>query len=420
MDFSKLYRWLVNHVSVKNRLERICAWYLLFLMVKTKKKSLHEAGLFTNIAKSLFGRFLQLYPELAAYNLKNLSKKQAKQFSKVLQQAAKLPWKILIIIDATIQERSSSLHPENVKKFNHGHGFVIGHQWTNILLVINGFIIPLPPIPYYSKSYCKENNMEYKSEHVLVIEYINSLSLEDYVGSYNSKDVLVLADSGYDDNEIESAIDRKNWTFIIALKKSRSVKTIKQYGNTPKSKDWTRVDDFFRNNRWLAWITIRLLTNGPKKKRIVFRIRQTKVFLRNVGEVLLICSEMRNRPDGRRKYIACNDLKIPARQILMGYKLRWLIEIFHKEVKMHLGFQDVSTTSFESVKAHVHWVYCAYILLNFNPPGIPKDVTGVAEKQKIVKNIIDSKEKKRILQLLTQIGGVEKYKSELRTVLQGI
>jgi hypothetical protein len=34
-------------------------------------------------------------------------------------------------MDSTLLQNRSSLHPENSKKFNHGNGFVIGHQWTN-------------------------------------------------------------------------------------------------------------------------------------------------------------------------------------------------------------------------------------------------------------------------------------------------
>ncbi|MBT8341458.1 MAG: hypothetical protein KJP07_15730, partial [Desulfatitalea sp.] len=47
----------------------------------------------------------------------------------------KLPWKIAIMIDATIQNRSS-LHAENVKRFNHGKGFVIGHQLKNNMPIL--------------------------------------------------------------------------------------------------------------------------------------------------------------------------------------------------------------------------------------------------------------------------------------------
>ena len=76
-----------------------------------------------------FTRFLKNHTDVAVYNLNQLSKKQAKQFSAVINFLAKsqLPWKVAILIDSTIQHRSS-LHAENVKRFNHGKGFQIGHQ----------------------------------------------------------------------------------------------------------------------------------------------------------------------------------------------------------------------------------------------------------------------------------------------------
>jgi hypothetical protein len=133
----------------------------------------------------------------------------------------------------------------------------------------------------------------------------------------------------------------------------------------------------------------------------------------------LVCSEPKKRPDGRRKYFACNDLRATAQQIVMGYRIRWSIEIFHKEIKSYLGFEDVATKWFTSVEAHIHWVYCAYILLNFNPPGVPEHANTIMEKQRIIKKMVDNKEKSRVLQQLTQFGGVERYKNELRRALTG-
>jgi hypothetical protein len=95
-----------------------------------------------------------------------------------------------LLIDSTLQHRAS-LHPENAKKFNHGQGFVIGHQWTNIVLIINDMLIPLPPIPYYSKSYCLKHKLAYQTEHELVVAYIENLHLEDYIGAYAPHDVIV-------------------------------------------------------------------------------------------------------------------------------------------------------------------------------------------------------------------------------------
>ncbi len=44
----------------------------------------------------------------------------------------------------------------------------------------------------------------------------NNLQLADYIGNHDPDEVVVLADSGYDDNRIEGAIVRKKWSFIRA------------------------------------------------------------------------------------------------------------------------------------------------------------------------------------------------------------
>ncbi|MGA1825313.1 MAG: transposase [bacterium] len=123
---------------------------------------------------------------------------------------------------------------------------------------------------------------------------------------------------------------------------------------------------------------------------------------------------------GRRKYLACNDLRVTARQILIGYRMRWAIEIFHKTVKMHLGFEDVATKCFKSVNAHVHWVYCAYILLHINPPNVYNYGKTAVEKKQTIRRIVDSREISRTRLKLTQSGGLQKYKDELRVALESI
>lgn len=413
-----LQTWVGRRIAVRTRLEQICVSYLLFLMVVTRKHSLEEAARFSGRNKSQFSKLLQSHTKVALSTLEKLSKQQAKQFAKTRQSLQGLPWKIALIIDSTLQHRAS-LYPENAKKFNHGKGFVIGHQWTNIVLIINDILIPLQPIPFYSKRYCQAHALAYQTEHDLVVAYITHLDLEEYIGSHDPREVLVLADSGYDDKKIEQAIIHKQWNFIIALGKTRSVKSETVYLTTPKSRAWCHIATFFRNHRRLKWTTIRCMTNGAKRKRREFRIRNTMGYLRYIGKVHLVCSEPRKRPEGRRKYLACNDGKATARQIVLGYRLRWAVELFHKDVKMHLGFEDVSTSGFDSVESHVYWVYCTYILLHMAPPGVPPDITSIGEKQRHIQQLLDNKAKRRVLQKLTQIGGVERYKDELRQALTG-
>jgi len=411
--------WITRQIAVRQRLERVCTSYLLFLMVVTTKHSLQEAARFSGLHPSLFSKMLQSHAKVATTTLESLSKTQARQFAKTLERLNGLPWKIVIIIDSTLQHRAS-LHPENAKTFNHGKGYVIGHQWTNIVLILGDMLMPLRPIPFYSKRYCQAHGLAYHSEHERVVAYLRALALEDYIGAYDRREVLVLADSGYDDKKIETAIADKGWHFIIALSQTRSVKSEALYLSTPPSRQWCHIATFFRRHRRLKWDTIRLATSGNKRKRMDVRVRHTAGYLRSVGKVELVCSELRNRPDGRRKYLACNDLRATARQIVTGYRMRWAVELFHKCVKQHLGFEEVATHGFDAVLSHVHWVYCAYILLHMSPPGLSPGAQSIGDKQRALQQGLADKEKRQILQKLTQIGGVQRYKDELRQALAGI
>jgi Transposase DDE domain len=413
-----LHTWIKRQIAVRQRLERVCTSYLLFLMVVTTKHSLHEAARFSGLHPSLFAKMLQAHTKVAITTLESLSKTQARQFAKTLARVHGLPWKIVIIIDSTLQHRAS-LHPENAQTFNHGKGYVVGHQWTNVVLVLGDILIPLKPIPFYSKRYCQTHALAYHSEHERVVAYLGALDLEAYLGAYDRREVLVLADSGYDDKKIEQAIAAKGWYFIIALSKTRSVKSPALALHTPTSQQWCHIDTFFRRHRRLKWDTIRLATSGTKRKRMDFRVRHTAGYLRYVGKVELVCSERCSRPDGRRKYLACNDLRATPRQIVTGYRMRWAVELFHKCVKQHLGFEDVATHSFDAVMSHVHWVYCAYILLHMSPLGLSPGSQSIGEKQRALQQGLADQEKRQILQKLTQIGGVQRYKAELRQALAG-
>ena len=416
MSAGALHTWINRRIAVRRRLGRICTAYLLFLMVVTTKHSLKEAARFSGLHSSLFSKLLQSHSNVAITTLDQLAKSQARKIAKALERVRSLPWKIMLIIDATVQHRAS-LHSENAKTFNHGKGYVIGHQWTNIVLVLGDILIPLKPIPFYSKRYCQAHKLAYHSEHERVVAYRKALDLAAYLGAYDRREVVVLADSGYDDKKIEQAIAHKGWNFIIALGKTRSVKSTALYLSTPKSHNWYHVDTFFRCHRRLKWDTVPLQTNGNKRTRMDLRIRHTTGYLRSVGKVELVCFERRNRPDGRRKYLACNDLRATPRQIVTGYRLRWSVELLHKCVKQHIGFEDVATHCFDAVVSHVHWVYCAYILLHMAPPGLSPESQSVGDKQRALQQGLADQEKRHILQKLTQIGGVQRYKDELRQAL---
>src|SRR2546429_6998559 len=119
MPAGTLHTWITRHIAVRRRLARICTGYLFFLMVATTKHSLKEAARFSGLHPSLFSKLLQSHAHVAITTLDQLSKTQARKIAKALERVRGLPWKILLIIDATIQPRAS-LHPENGQTFNQG------------------------------------------------------------------------------------------------------------------------------------------------------------------------------------------------------------------------------------------------------------------------------------------------------------
>ena len=144
--------WIKRRIAVRQRLERMCTRSLLFLMVVTTKHALEEAARFSGLPTSLFATLLQSHAKVAIPTLEHLSKTQARQCAKTLARVNGLPWKILILIDSTLQHRAS-LHPENATTCNHGQGYVIGHPWTTLVLVLGNMLMPLRPIPFSSKRY---------------------------------------------------------------------------------------------------------------------------------------------------------------------------------------------------------------------------------------------------------------------------
>jgi hypothetical protein len=99
--------------------------------------------------------------------------------------------------------------------------------------------------------------------------------------------------------------------------------------------------------------------------------------------------------------------------------MRWAVELFYKRVKQHLGFEDVATQGFDAVMSHVHWVYCAYLLLHMSPPGLAPGAQSSGDTQRALQQGLADQAKRYILQQLTQIGGVQRYKDELRQALAG-
>ena len=396
---------LVNCLlKIPSRLEEVVSGYLLSLALPSPKHTQTFASAVTGIHQAQFSRLLSEHEDLARNSLYQLARARAQQLSgegrTPLVKGG--PWSIGVIIDATLHTRSS-LHVHNSQRFNHGDGFVIGHQWTNIVLILNGEVIALPPIPFLSKNECKRRGIAYQTEHEKIVDYLEGFELSDLVGDHKAGEVLCLVDSGYDSKQIQKECFRKKWDLIGSLKCNRSVQSWSEGKVDPKRK-WLRVDELFRNFRKQApWQNVRdEVKSGKKKKRKEFRTRRLMGRLKDVHRVVsLVCSE-KSKGEGRI-YLVCSNLDVPLGIVIRAYRRRWLIELFHRAVKSHLGMQHAGVRDFDSQKSHIHWVYCAFILLNtLDCP----EKRGISERQQWLNECWKSEEARDLFQLTTQYGGL--------------
>jgi hypothetical protein len=402
-------------LPIPKNLQSVVVGYLLSLMAEAPKHTQQFAASISGISQSQFSKLLSTHKAFAVLCLKNLATFYAKAAAKnrpFLVNGAL--WSIAIIIDATLHPRSS-LHVHNAQRFNHGQGFIVGHQWTNIVLYINGQTIPLPPIAYLTRSECQRLGMEYKTEHEHIEAYLKTLNLASYVGSYTDSEVVVLTDSGYDNKDIQNAILNRGWDFVSAIKTSRSATT--KITKLKKNIVWRRIDDLFWASRKQApWTTVCLKTDGGKKRR-KFRARKLEGFIKGVSRKLaLVCSE-KSKGKGRR-YFACSKSKLSEGVISKTYSLRWSVELFHRASKSQFGLCDAGVEDFESLTSHVHWVYCAYLLTN----GLKIDgASNLLDKQRRLRELATKapweKRLHEIIKSKTQYGGRERQETLLQAAL---
>lgn len=410
--------FVASLLEIPQRLQKVVNAYLLVLLLDGPKKTLSHAAALSGLHKSQFSRLLTNNSHLAASSLNLLAAEVAMAAGRSRAPLVKsCSWTIAIIIDATLHTRSS-LHVQNSQRFNHGKGFVIGHQWTNIVLSINDQLIPLAPIPFWSKKECKRRGVDYKTEHVRLIEYLSALELSKYVGEHSPEEVVVMTDAGYDNKLIQRLILSKGWDFLTALKSSRSTQTKHENEYSPKS--WRRISALFRAaKKQTPWQTVRVETDQGKKRK-TFRVRKLIGRIKGIHhDVALICSE-KSTGKGRR-YFACSSIKASAGAITRAYRIRWRIEMFHRSAKSQLGMLDASVSSFDALTAHIHWVYCAYLLLQ--KLKIP-DATSLLDKQRVLQKEVERRpivvEIKRIVAARTQFGGGKRQVSLMHEALQTI
>ena len=393
-------------VASQKRCLSILTWYVFSLATPSDK---HSQAFASKISKKDDSLFSDLLGKEISFSLEVLNRSSKRRLNKLLKVRKPIhnqsPWTVCLIIDSTLHERSSE-KVDNGQKHYHGNKYVTGHLWTNIGLLINGQYVPLPPIVFYTRDYCKLRGIPYKTEHEKISDFLRNFSFKQFSKKIHPNEILVLLDSGYDNKKIQSAIISRQWDFISSLKCCRNI--------SDKPKDWKRIDRYFGDGR-RPFISVRLESYRGKRKVLSrYQVKQRVGLLKGVRQrVKLLCSK--RLKDKRMKFLACSNIKVSPKLILLAYKKRWTIEIFHREVKSYLGLEDAGVKRFNSLHSHVHFVYVTYNMLKERYPG-----DGIRVAQMKTQWDFEQDKGKGLLKQLSLINGSQHAKTQIRSDIEAL
>ena len=243
------------------------------------------------------------------------------------------------------------------------HAFVLG-----LLITPSGLRLPFSRC-YYTKDYCLQKNLVYRTQSELGAELIAELQVPP-----NAR-VIVLGDTAYDAKVIRAACAKRNYTWIVPVNPERVLA-----GPKPRPKIRAMVlgmkpDQFVpvrlhpNKGRFVAQRRLSKHRIGPKVKSRTFYVHAETREVHSVGMAQLVfsCKEIpsQDKPIPLSKILMTNDTKLTAAEVVELYSLRWQIELFIKEIKGTLGMHQYRFRKFEKVAAWVQAALLAFLFLEW-------------------------------------------------------
>ena len=252
---------------------------------------------------------------------------------------------VYILIDDTKKgKRGKRMDAVGKFKDTVNGGYLQGHNYVCMLIVVRGQIIPFAIELYAKKEFCKTHpELTFYTQVQLATRMIHELP------AFKGLEVCVLFDSFYCAKHLLRAVRDRGFTFVTTLKSNRNV-----YVRGHKKK----AGQYARNVNRRDGATL-VLNAHPRRTR--YRVARRRVRLPYFGEVQFIASRVAK--EKKVLPIISSHLDWSPKQILQAHRRRWSIELFFKETKQHLGLGEYQNLSYESAVKHLHLVCIACLLL---------------------------------------------------------
>lgn len=243
------------------------------------------------------------------------------------------------------------------------HCFVMG-----LLITPSGIRIPFRRC-YYTQEYCQKTDRVYRKQTELAAEIIRELPLPE------DADVVVLGDTAFDAEVIHKVCAERHYKWIVPLNPERVLA-----GPKPRPKVWSLAKGLTAKQLKAirlypskgAYVAMRRLSAyrvGPKVKPRTYYAHQESRDVQSVGNVLLVFSTREKPTAGQhtkvQKILMTNDHSLKAAEVVELYDLRWQIELFFKELKSTLGFDQYRFRKFEKVEGWLDMTLVTFLYLEW-------------------------------------------------------
>ncbi len=244
------------------------------------------------------------------------------------------------------------------------HSFTMG-----LLITPSGIRLPFCK-PYHTQEYCKAKGLTHRTTAEAAADLIRELPLPD------DARVVVVGDTAYEAQVVRDACQDRNYSWIFPCNPERVLAGPK--GQRPKVRSllkdwpsWSRQTLRLAPGQGPYAVSRRLSPHriGPKAKPRTYYVHQERRQVHSVGEVRLVFStpkkDLETATPDDVKILMTNDLRLPVREVLERYSLRWQVELFFKELKSTLGFHQYQFQRFDAVEGWVELVLTAFLYLEW-------------------------------------------------------
>jgi SRSO17 transposase len=232
------------------------------------------------------------------------------------------------------------------KSYQFGHAFVL------CVLRFRGVAIPWAVRLWLPKAFCRSERgkalgLKFKTSNQIAADMVREIPA-DLVSTLR---VRVLFDSGFLNEEVVGACQERGFRFISVAKSNRVLFPFKYKGKR-------RVCSYGPGVIRTEGKTIQIDTERGKAK---FRVAVRDGYMNGIGAVRVVFSQRQS--DQSFVALVTDEMGLAARDVVIGYRARWTIEVTLKSLKQCLGLGQYQTQRYEGLIHHLHLSLISFQLL---------------------------------------------------------